>query len=316
MKKMTTTNYQRITGLILLFAIFNLFSTTTWAQELRCNISVNSSRIQGTNKSVFTTLQKDLYELMNNTAWTNNVFAADERIECSIFITINEQIGTSDFKGTLQVQASRPVYGSTYLTPVLNYMDNDVFFHYLEFDKLEYNENQYSSLVSLMAFYAYIIIGLDYDTFSLRGGTEYFKKVEQIVMLGQNSPETGWKPYSGSRNNRYWMIENILNQKYSLERGAYYKYHRLGLDRMSEQVAEGREEVMNALLDIQRVHRERPDTYLFFIKMFFDAKADEIINIFSEAPQQDRNRMHQLLVEIDKTNEQKYKKLKEAVNPF
>jgi len=308
--------YRRITMLLLFAIILSVFPSQVRAQELRCNISVNSSRIQGTNKSVFMTLQKDLYELINNTAWTNNVFGADERIECSISINISEQIGTSDFKGTLQVQASRPVYGSTYLTPVLNFMDNDVFFHYLEFDKLEYNENQYSSLVSLIAFYAYIIIGLDYDTFSLRGGTDYFKKAEQIVMLAQNSAETGWKPYSGSRSNRYWMIENILNQKYTLERGAYYKYHRLGLDRMSEQIAEGRDEVMNAMLDIQRVHRERPDMYMFFLKMFFDAKADEIVNIFSEAPQQERNRLHQILVEIDKANEQKYKKLKEAVNPF
>ncbi|MDR0729137.1 MAG: DUF4835 family protein [Prevotellaceae bacterium] len=286
------------------------------AQELRCNISVNSSRIQGTNKSVFNTLQRDLYEFVNATAWTTNIFAQDERIECSIFITINEQTGTSDFKGTLQVQSSRPVYGSAYTSPVFNFMDNDIAFQYLEYDKLEFNENQYSSLVSLVAFYAYIIIGLDYDTFSLRGGTEWFKKAEQIVLLAQNATESGWKPYDGSRNNRYWMIENILNTKYNPERGAYYKYHRLGLDRMSEQMSEGREETMNAILDIQRVYRERPDNYLFFLKIFFDAKADEIVNIFSEATQQERNRVHQILLEIDKANENKYKKLKENVNPF
>jgi hypothetical protein len=286
------------------------------AQELRCNISVNSSRIQGTNKSVFNTLQRDLYEFVNTTAWTSHIFAQDERIECSIFITINEQIGTSDFKGTLQVQSSRPVYGSAYTSPVFNFMDNDIAFQYLEYDKLEFNENQYSSLVSLVAFYAYIIIGLDYDTFSLRGGTEWFKKAEQIVLLAQNATESGWKPYDGSRNNRYWMIENILNTKYNPERGAYYKYHRLGLDRMSDQVTEGREEALNAILDIQRVYRERPDNYLFFLKIFFDAKADEIVNIFSEATQQERNRVHQILLEIDKANENKYKKLKEATNPF
>ena len=286
------------------------------AQELHCNVSVNSSRIQGTNKSVFNTLQRDLYEFINTTAWTSNVFAADERIECSIFITITEQIGTSDFKGSLQVQSSRPVYGSAYTSPIFNFMDNDVAFQYLEYDKLEFNENQYSSLVSLVAFYTYIIIGLDYDTFSLRGGTEWFKKAEQIVMLAQNATESGWKHYDGSRNNRYLMIENILNTKYNLERGAYYKYHRLGLDRMSDQMSEGREETLNAILDIQRVYRERPDNYLFFLKIFFDAKADEIVNIFSEATQQERNRVHQVLLEIDKTNENKYKKLKETANPF
>jgi hypothetical protein len=302
--------------IILCLAGLLLWAANLPAQELRCNISVNSSRIQGTNKSVYNTLQRDLYEFMNGTAWTNNVFATDERIECSIFITITEQIGTSDFKGTLQVQSSRPVYGSAYTTPVFNFMDNEIAFHYLEYDKLEFNETQYSSLVSLVAFYAYIIIGLDYDTFSLRGGNEWFKKAEQIVMLAQNATEGGWKPYDGSRSNRYWMIENILNTKYNPERSAYYKYHRLGLDRMSEQISEGRDEVMNAVLDLQRVYRERPDNYLFYLKMFFDAKADEVVNIFSEAPMQDRNRVHQILVEIDKTNESKYKKLKESTNPF
>jgi hypothetical protein len=299
---------------ILFFAC--LWALNLQAQELRCNISINSARIQGTNKSVFTTLQKDLYEFMNGTAWTPHIYANDERIECSIYITINEQIGTSDFKGSLQVQLSRPVFGSAYTSPVFNFMDNDVAFRYLEYDKIEFNENQYNSLSSLMAFYAYVILGLDYDTFSLRGGTEWLKKAEQIVMHAQNATEPGWKPYDGSRNNRYWMIENMLNSKYNPERGAYYKYHRLGLDRMSDQVTEGRDEVMNALLDIQRVYRERPDPYMFYLKIFFDAKADEITNVFSEAPQQDRSRLYQILTEVDKANESKYKKLKENTNPF
>jgi hypothetical protein len=298
------------------FLVIFLWAINLQAQELRCNISVNSARIQGTNKSIFNTLQRDLYEFLNNTAWTPHVYATDERIECSIFITINEQIGASDFKGSLQVQVSRPVYGSAYTSPVFNFMDNDIAFRYIEYDKIEFNENQYSPLSSLMAFYAHVILGLDYDTFSLRGGTAWFKKAEQIVALAQNATESGWKPYDGSRNNRYWMIENILNSKYNLERGVYYKYHRLGLDRMSDQIADGRDEILNALLDIQRLYRERPDPYLFFLKLFFDAKADEIVNIFSEAPQQDRNRVYQILTEVDKANEQKYKKLKENTNAF
>ncbi len=300
----------------LLLIAYCLLPTATTAQELRCNISINSSRIQGTNKSVFNTLQKDLYDFMNSTVWTNNVFGSDERIECSIFINITEQIGTSDFKGTLQVQSSRPVYGTNFTTPVLNFMDSEIAFRYLEYDKLEYNENQYNSLISVMAFYAYVIIGLDYDTFSLRGGTDFFKKAQNIVLLAQNASEGGWKPYDGTRNNRYWMIENLLNSKYSPERGAYYKYHRLGLDRMSENISDGRDEVMNALLDIQRVYRERPDPYMFYLKLFFDAKSDEIVNVFSEAPQTDRSRMAQLLMEVDRTNESKYKKLQQTTNSF
>ncbi len=298
---------------VFLVLSFSLLVTSLSAQELRCNVSINSSKIQGTNKSIFTTLQKDLYEFMNATAWTNRVYATDERIECSMFITITEQVGASDFKGTLQVQSSRPVYGSSYTSTLLNYMDSEVQFQYIEYDKIEFNENAYTSaLSSLMAFYAYIIIGMDDDSFSLRGGTDCFKRAEKIVLNAQTSIERGWRPYDGSRQNRYWMIENILNPKYGPERVANYKYHRLGLDRMSDKINDAREEVLNALLDIQRVYREKPDMYMFYLKLFFDAKADEIVNIFSEAPIQDRTRVYQILMEVDKNNERKYARLKDS----
>ena len=306
-------NWHKI-GAILFAVSFVLMSVILEAQELRCNISINSARIQGTNRSIFTTLQRDLYEYMNATAWTNHIYAPDERIECSMLITITEQMGGSEFKGTLQINALRPVYGSYYTTTLLNYMDNEFQFYYLEYDKIEFNENTYTSaLSSIMAFYAYIIIGLDDDSFSLRGGTECFKKAEKIVLNAQNAADRrGWRPYEGSRQNRYWMIENILNPKYGPNRVANYKYHRLGLDRMGDKINEAREETMNALLEVQKVYREKPDMYLFYLKLFFDAKADEIVNIFSEAPIQERTRAYQLLAEVDKANERKYAKLKET----
>jgi hypothetical protein len=287
------------------------------AQEFRCNLSVNTSKIQGTNKSVFQTLQKDLNDFISNTIWTNNKFSTYERIECSFFLTITEQLGSNEFKGTLQIQSSRPVYGSSYITPVLNFMDNEVSFTYIEYDRIEFNEQAHvNNLSSLFAFYIYVILGLDYDTFSLRGGTEYLKKAEHIVVNAQSAMERGWRPYEGSRNNRYWLIENILNHKYDAERTAYYKYHRLGLDQMNERISDGRENITEALLDIQKVYRERPDIYLFFIKIFFDAKSDEIINIYSEATSQECLRVYQILAEVDKNNVKKYTKLKEKETAF
>ncbi|MDR0296371.1 MAG: DUF4835 family protein [Prevotellaceae bacterium] len=287
------------------------------AQELRCGLSVNYSKIQGTNQSIFTTLQKDLQDFVNNTAWTNNLFATDERIECNIFINITEQLSANEFRATLQVQSSRPVFGSTFITPMFNYMDNEVLFTYIEYDQIQFNEQVYTSpLPSLIAFYCYIMLGLDYDSFSLLGGTEYLKKAENIVLNAQNAPVKGWRPYDGSRTNRYWMIENMLNYKYGPMRNVYYKYHRLGLDLMNTSVSDGRIGVMEALLDIQRVHRDRPDTYLFLLKLFFDAKADEIVNIFLEAPETERMRAYQILVEVDKMNEKKYVKLKNVATPF
>jgi hypothetical protein len=287
------------------------------AQELRCNLGINSSKIQGTNKSIFQTLQKDLNEFLNNRVWTNNKYATDERIECNFFLTITEQPGTNEFKGTLQVQSSRPVYGSSYISPVLNFLDNDISFTYIEYDPIEFNDQTYTSaLSSIFAFYVYVILGFDYDTFSLRGGTEYFKKAERIVVNAQGAVEKGWRPYEGSRNNRYWMIENILNYKYDAERSAYYKYYRLGLDQMSNRISEGRANITEALLDIQKVYRERPDMYLFFLKIFFDAKTDEIINIYSEATEQERLRAYQILSEVDKANEKKYVTLKETTTVF
>lgn len=298
--------------LFLLLGLF-ILSTYTFAQDLRCNISVNASQIEGTYRQVFQTLQTELYEFMNNRSWSNNVYSIDERIECNFLLNITEQVGPNEYKGTLQVQARRPIFGASYSTVMLNFNDNDVQFTYQEFDKLEFNENSYNSaLTSLLAYYAYIIIGLDYDSFALKGGSDFFKLAEKIVSNAQTAKEKGWKPYESSRKNRYWLIENILNNKYSNLRNAYYTYHRLGLDQMSNKLAEGRDEVLNSLLAVQKVFRDKPDPYLFYLRIFFDAKSDEIVNIFSEAYGTDKQRAYQILSEVDPANEAKYKKITEA----
>ncbi len=296
----------------LFFSILFIAPTLILAQELKCNIQINSQKIQGTNRVVYQTLQTALYEFMNNTSWTNHVYGIDERIECNIVINLNEQLGSDEYKATIQVQARRPVFNTSYSTTVLNFLDNNFDFRYLEFNKLEFSENTHSSnLTSVLAFYAYIILGIDYDTYSLYGGSDYFQKAEKIMNNAQNAAERGWKAYEGNRKNRYWMIENILNEKYKPVREVLYRYHRLGLDMMSEKVIEGRAEIVECMATLQKVYREKPDPYMFFMQMFYDAKNDEFVSLFSESYPSEKARVVNILTEIDNANASKYKAILE-----
>lgn len=289
---------------------FLLVPFMTFSQELRCNIQINSQKIQGTNRQIFQTMQTALYEFMNNTSWTNHIYGQDERIECNIMITLNEQIGSDEFRGTIQVQARRPVFGTSYNTTMLNIVDNNMHFRYMEYDQLEFSEARHTSnLTSVLAFYAYIILGFDYDSFSYLGGTEYFQKAERIVNNAQNAQERGWKAYEGNRKNRYWLIENILNPKYRPVREVYYKYHRMGFDRMSDKLVEGRTEIAESLTSLQRVFREKPDPYLYYLQIFFDAKSDELVSLFSESFPAEKTRVVNILREIDNANASKYNRI-------
>ncbi len=299
----------------IIFIVLIVSPGFLWAQELRCNIQVNTQKIQGTNRTVFQTLQTSLYEFMNNTAWTNHVYGFDERIECNIMLNITEQLGSDEYKGTIQVQARRPVFNSSYNTTMLNFLDNNLHFRYREFDKIEFTETSHlSNLSSTLAFYAYIILGIDYDSYSNLGGNEYFLKAEKIVTNAQNAPERGWKAYEGNRKNRYWMVENLLNSKYRPLREVYYRYHRQGLDRMSEKPTEGRAEIAESLALLQKVYREKPDPYLFGLQLFFDAKNDELVNVFSESFPTEQARVVNILIEVDNPNASKYKTILEQKN--
>ncbi len=279
------------------------------AQELRCNISVSTQKIQGTNREMFTNMQKDMYEFVNNRRWSSNVFSYDEKIEANILITLDEQSGGDEFKGTMQVRVSRPVYNSSYNSVLLNFKDNDVTFKYREFEALEFNESgQNSELVNLLAFYAYIILGMDYDSFSLMGGNEFFNKAENIVAQCQNAREPGWKSFEGRRN-RYWLINNLQDRSYASVRECIYKYHRLGLDAMSDNVNEGRLEVVSALELLQKAHRSKPNSYI--MQVFFDAKSDEIVNIFKPAFTDERKRVYNIVSEVNPANVSKYSALLE-----
>ncbi|OFX87440.1 MAG: DUF4835 domain-containing protein [Bacteroidetes bacterium GWF2_33_16] len=295
---------------IYLFLILLVVSLITRGQELRCNISVVSSQIQGTNKQVFQTLQNELYEFMNNTVWTNHVYRNEERIDCNIMINLTDHSG-DEFKGNIQIQSRRQIYNSSYNSTILNYKDDDIKFNYVEFEPLEFNLTEFrSNLTSILAYYAYIIIGLDYDTFSPLGGTEFFQKAELILNQAQNAPEKGWKAFE-SRKNRYWLVENILNDQYKGVREFMYRYHRLGLDIMSSKEAAGRSEIAESLQLLQKVYRQKPDPFLFYFELVMIAKSEELVNVFSESFMAEADRVYSILVEIDPTRADRYKKIKE-----
>ena len=291
----------------LFFALIFIAQVKLVAQELRCNISISAQKIQGANRTVFETMQSDLYEFMNNRKWTDQKFAMDERIECSFFINLDEQISSDEFKGTIQVQARRPVFNSSYETILLNIKDNDFDAKYIEYQTLEFNEtSNKDNLTNILAYYSYIILGMDYDSFSPEGGTEFFQKAQTIVNNSQSAREKGWKAYESERN-RYWLVENILNKSYSGFRSTTYQYHRQGLDIMFDKSPEGRAAIAESLKSIQKVFRSRPSLYI--LQVFFDAKSDELVNVFSKSFPDEKNRVSVILNECDPSNGTKYEKI-------
>ncbi len=290
--------------LILLFFVSVI---TGVAQELNCKVQVLSQQVQGTDKRVFTTLQTAIFEFMNNKKWTTDAFKLDERIDCSILINVTERPSTDVFIATIQVQSRRPVFKSSYNSVLLNYNDNDFQFSYLENQPLEFNENQFTSnLTSVLGFYAYMIIGMDYDTFSPSGGTNYLQKAQNVVNNAQSASEAGWRAFESNKN-RYWLITNMLDAPFVNIRECMYNYHRKGLDEMVTNKEGGRANVLEALESLRKVHQARPLS--FAMQVFFNAKSDEIINIFSGAFADEKSKVMTLLNDIDPTNSNKYQKI-------
>jgi hypothetical protein len=290
----------------LFFAIFAVVFPIG-AQELRCNVSVVAPSIQGSNRKVFETMQTALNEFMNSQRWTEKVYAPEERIECNVMLNIKEMVSIDEFKGTLQIQARRPVHNSSYTTVLFNYQDQNLSFNYVEFEPLVFSPNNFqSNLVAMMSYYAYVIIGLDEDSFAPLGGTSSFQKADQIVNRAQSALQPGWKAYESQRN-RYWLIENMMNEYHKPLRECMYKYHRLGLDQMAAKVETGRAEIANAIELLKKVHNQKPGSFL--MQVFFMAKSDEIINVFSESFGMEKSRVATLLIELDPSNADKYKAL-------
>lgn len=284
--------------------LISCVSLVVYSQELRCNISVNASKLPSANKNVFQSMRTDLSDFMNNKAWTKHVYTNDERIECSFNIQITQQVSSNEYKAILTVQSKRPVFNSSYKTTLLNIQDENFTFEYQEYQAIEFNEtSNKDNLTSVLAYYAYVILGYDYDTFSLNGGTKYFEKAREIVSGMQSVSELGWKSHE-SDYNRYWLVDNILNKSYAAFRAGMYKYHRTGLDVMSEQSESGRAEVLQSLRSFQRVFRAKSKLYI--LQAFYDAKSAEIISIFSEGNQDEKERMVKIMNEIDPTNSSRY----------
>jgi len=250
-----------------------------------------------------------IYEFMNNRKWSDKVYTSDERIECTIFIQITDQVSADEFKGTMQVQLNRPIFNASYNSPILNIKDNDLQFRYVEFQPMDFDESSNTNaLTNILAYYANILLGFDCDSFSPLGGSAYFQKARDIVNRSQNASEKGWRAFEGNFN-RFWLVENLTNKAYGPFRELIYRYHRLGLDVMAEKPDIGRSEIADALKNMQRVYRAKPDTYIN--RIFFDAKSDELVNIFSKGSSDEKGRVMVVLTECDPSNSGKYAKILE-----
>ncbi len=283
------------------------------AQELNCQVTVSSQQVQGTdNKRIFDQLQKQAFEFVNNTKWTKEVFATNERIECTMFINITEKVSTSQYKATIQVQSRRPIYKTSYNSPLFNNNDQSFEFTYQENQPFDFNVNTYTTnLTSIFAYYAYVILALDYDSYAPMGGTEYWQKAQQIVNNAAAGSDSGpgWKSFDGNKN-RFWFVDNILNPMYNPIRTCYYNYHRKGLDVMYEKTDAGRAEILKSLESLKELHKLRPASYN--MQLLFNAKADEVINIFKEAIGTEKAAVIETLNLIDPSNSNKYAKITET----
>jgi hypothetical protein len=287
---------------ILLFVIIKIYS-----QEFICNVQVNSHRLEGTDKRVFESLQTALNEFINSKNWTNYPFQLEERIECSILITVDERSSVDEFKGKMNIALHRPVYNTSYNSVLFNYVEDNFRFRHIEFQSIDFTTTTYTSnLTSTLAYYLYLFLGLDFDSFSLYGGTPFYEKAQEVVNAAQSSPYSGWKPYE-SQKNKYWLVENLLNPSYRDLRKFMYEYHRKGLDALSKNTVEARANITKNLELLQKLYNERPN--LFALQLFIQAKRDEFINLYSEGSTIEKNNAIKILSQIDPANSSKYQKI-------
>jgi hypothetical protein len=278
------------------------------AQELNCVVNLNTDEIGVSNKQVFVTLQNAIFEYMNNTKWTSSIYQNHEKINCSLTIFIREVPSANQYKGNLQLQVSRPVYNSSYSTSILNFNDNDVSFHYEEFEPLIYNENSFdSNLVSLLTFYAYTVLGYQADTFGYKGGENFFTQAENVVNQAQQGGGVGWNRIDGNYT-RYQLNENLLSPVYDQYRRTVYEYHIMGLDRMVDNKREAKESISKSIIDLENLFNDRPNTFL--IRVFMDTKSDEIVDIFSDGPRIDTFKLREVLSKIFPSFDPKWKEIK------
>lgn len=296
---------------LLLSAV--IFSHPLVAQELQARVNVVASRVNSTvDKKIFVTLQTQLNNLMNNRKWTSSTFQQNEKITCSFILNIESIVATNIYKASLTIQAARPVYNTSYQAATVNYIDADVSFKYVEFQPVEFNENRVqgtdaaaANLTAVFAYYAYMIIGLDYDSFSPKGGEPYFRTAQNIV---NNAPEgsniSGWRLFDGSRN-RYWLNENLINTRYNVIHDIIYSYYRSGLDQMFEKETDARNNILQALTQLQAFNKENANTMI--LQFFLQGKAEELIGIFKKGTIDQKEKAMAILSEIDVINASRYR---------
>jgi len=296
----------------LLFTILSIFAIGTLvAQELNVNVTVNTPKLQTADPALFTNLQTAISEFYANARWTNDDYLTEERINVNINITISEEKSIRDFNGEMTIQATRPVFGSDYEAVILNHVDKDFNFTFEQFQPVQYTSNSFNdNLTSMLAFYAYVIIGLDADTFSALGGDKHFQSAQEIVNLVPQSVASsvrGWRSVDNPRN-RYWMIENLLTPRIQPMRQAMYDYHRLGLDQMGKEPDLARVFIIDAMEKIAGVDRNYPNSMI--IQMFAVSKATEVISIFMEGNQEQKKKAADIMIRFDASNARKFNILK------
>jgi len=291
---------------ILLFLIF-LSSITISSQELNCQVTVNFDQVSGSNRQVFTTLETAISEFVNQKKWTDKTVKSQERINCAINIIITKR-DNNLFEGSIQIQSTRPVYGTSYETPVLNIRDNDFNFKYNEFDQFIYNPTRFdSNLISTIVFYTYIILGVDADSFALNGGETYLKEAENVTLLAQQSGLAAWSNQVGVQN-RFQMIDNLLSPGLNQFRSVLYSYHRKGLDELTGDAKIAKQSLENTIITLDRLFNKVIGNPL--LRLFFDAKADEIVNLYSDGPNtRSKQRLLAVLQKISPNNSSKWRKI-------
>jgi hypothetical protein len=294
-----------ILSLLLFFCLLNI--PQAQAQEIQAKVSINADIIQLSDRRIFRDMELAFEQFINNRRWTNDVFRQEEKVKANIFITLETMPNIGSFTGSLQIQVLRPVYGSNYESILLNYADRSFQFEYVESQPLDFNENAFTNnLTSLLGFYSLIILAFDYDSFAPLGGTPFIDRAYNVVINAQQSPRTGWRQFESNRN-RYWLVENMMNLQMIPVREAIYQYHRQGMDVFASDPDKGREGIITALKMLRDVHRLRPNAML--LRDFFDAKSDELSQIFSQGDQSLRREAVEILSQLDPTNSERYGRL-------
>lgn len=299
------------------FLIILSAAVTGYAQDLNCKIDINSDRIQNVDPKVFQALKRSLTELMNNRKWTTDNFKVSEKIDCSFLLNLTEKVsGDNLYRATLNIQSSRPVFNSGYNSPMVNFVDRDIYFRFDESQNLQFDDSRVAgsdasaaNLPAIFAYYAYIIIGMDYDSFSPKGGDDYFKKALNVV---NNAPEEskaikGWKAAENNRN-RYWLIDQILSPRFEAFRPLVYNYHRKGLDLMSSKPEDARKVILDGIPVLTKINNENPTSILF--QFFFNAKSNEFVNTLAQTPVADRKDYVDQLSKMDVPNTARYRGIK------